>query len=338
MDSPSPSKKLQALRRLEALEPSARCAELAPRAANLLYLIRDSDESPSVRRMSVRLLRSLRPDDLTPGTVPAVVQRLDDDDPRMREEALLFLETLESTSLQRAVEAVVRICSNEAETPEVKVAAVRVLGRLDPEALDALLDDDASASADVDDMVARNPSARTVAIRQALKVAGKTTLAAGRNGIAAGQRRCSSIRMSISSPLKAMDSPRASPSCGRVGGCEAGSPVEGRGSDACGDASPSAAAGPSPRKSLSGSLLHVASGLQPKAAVAAVARRASRLSISRDRDEASPSSISPRQSAATTAADGGGPPADGVDDVNGDKDATLTAAHDPSLGETRGVC
>ena len=191
----SPTARLAALRALEALDEGKRRITIAPRASHLLHMIRDSDEAPGVRLTAVRLLRSLASADLAPGTVPAAVQRLEDADWRMREAVLLFLETVDPSLIMRSADAVVRVCSNADEEPAVKVAAVRVLGRLNPETLDGILgdigvcaDEDGSATADAH-------AIGRAFIRESLAAA----KAAGRN-----------LRLSISTPAKGSPTKRIS--------------------------------------------------------------------------------------------------------------------------------
>jgi len=138
--SPNPRERHEALRSVEALtSPKERREALSPHAKHLLAIVRDSDAYPPSRLKTVQLLSNLDTDELAPGTVAAVVQRLEDAEWQMRAAALEFLGTLDPELLQRASEKIVLMCADPDERPEVKLAATRVLGLLDPEALDEIL-------------------------------------------------------------------------------------------------------------------------------------------------------------------------------------------------------
>ena len=104
VDSRVAHERLQALREIEALEFCARRAALAPHGKTLLAIVRNSDELPAIRLLTVQLLRALTEEDLLPGMVAAVVQRLEDKEWMMRAAALEFLGDLHPSMLSRASE------------------------------------------------------------------------------------------------------------------------------------------------------------------------------------------------------------------------------------------
>jgi hypothetical protein len=192
LDSPSVRERLDALAHLERLDSGERRVALERRGAALLRIVRDSEEAPAARLAAVRLLGELPPDELPPGAIAAVVQRLDDAHTPLRAEALQFLETLGGAPACRASEAVVRRCVDPAEEPELRLAAVRVLGALDPEALDRALEAEGLEPVGALDGDAARASRVLSALAAATRAAGKSTLAAGKSGI----RRMSLTAMS----------------------------------------------------------------------------------------------------------------------------------------------
>ena len=115
--------------------------------SDCLARIRDSDEPPAMRLAALQFLAAVDPIDLPPGCLPAVLALLEDGDERIREAVMLFLEHLEPAAIvQRVIVAVVRRIEDPDEHPVVKVAAARVVGKIEPEELDTALASDRSES------------------------------------------------------------------------------------------------------------------------------------------------------------------------------------------------
>ena len=201
--SPLSHERSQALRWvLELDSPKERRSALSPHAKSLLGIVRNSEEFLPNKLVTMRLLSDLAVTDLFPGTLPAVVQRLDDDDWRMRVAALEYLGTLDPALLVRAQEKIVLMCADPDEVAEVKQLATRVLGALDPEALDEILASEEAAAAQQGGSLdgrtdpeakAKRLKALTEAIarRKALKEpkeAGSQTAAPGKEAPAPGRR------------------------------------------------------------------------------------------------------------------------------------------------------
>ena len=202
--SPLSHERSQALRWvLELDSPKERRSALSPHAKSLLGIVRNSEEFLPNKLVTMRLLSDLAVTDLFPGTLPAVVQRLDDDDWRMRVAALEYLGTLDPALLVRAQEKIVLMCADPDEVAEVKQLATRVLGALDPEALDEILASEEAAAAQQGGSLdgrtdpeakAKRLKALTEAIarRKALKElkeAGSQTAAPGKEAPAPGRSR-----------------------------------------------------------------------------------------------------------------------------------------------------
>jgi hypothetical protein len=200
--SPNPRERSQALRWvLELDSPKERRSALSPHAKSLLGIVRNSEEYLPNKLVTMRLLSDLAVDDLFPGTLAAVAQRLDDDDWRMRVAALEYLGTLDPALLQRAQEKIVLMCADPDEVDEVKQVATRVLGALDPEALDEILASEEAAAQQGGSVDGRaDPEAKAkrlkalteaIARRKALKEpkeAGSQTAAPGKEAPAPGRR------------------------------------------------------------------------------------------------------------------------------------------------------
>lgn len=108
--------------------------------ADALRCIRDSDEPPSAHLSALQFLSKLSFDEFPPGCLPSVLMKLDSPDERIRETVLLVLEHVDPCSINsRVLTAVVRRLNDPDETAAVKVAAARVVGMVDPEALDGVL-------------------------------------------------------------------------------------------------------------------------------------------------------------------------------------------------------
>ena len=105
-----------------------------------MRVIRDSDEGPTKRLAAVQFLAALESSELPPGALPSLLILLDNSDARIREAVFHILERLEPEAINsRIVVAVVRRIEDPNEVPLVKLAAARVMGLIDPEALDAVL-------------------------------------------------------------------------------------------------------------------------------------------------------------------------------------------------------
>ena len=201
--SPLSHERSQALRWvLELDSPKERRSALSPHAKSLLGIVRNSEEYLPNKLVTMRLLSDLAVDDLFPGTLAAVVQRLDDDDWRMRVAALEYLGTLDPALLVRAQEKIVLMCADPDEVAEVKQLATRVLGALDPEALDEILASEEAAAQQGGSVDGRaDPEAKAkrlkalteaIARRKALKEpkeAGSQTAAPGKEAPAPGRSR-----------------------------------------------------------------------------------------------------------------------------------------------------
>lgn len=108
--------------------------------SDALRIIRDSDEPPSAHLSALQFLSKLSFDEYPPGCLPSVLSKLDSPDERIRETVLVVLEHVDPSSINsRVLAAVVKRLNDPNETAEVKVAASRVVGMVDPEELDGVL-------------------------------------------------------------------------------------------------------------------------------------------------------------------------------------------------------
>ena len=181
-----------------------------------MRVIRDSDEGPTKRLAAVQFLAALESSDLPPGALPSLLIQLNNSDARIREAVLHILQRLEPESINsRVVVAVVRRIEDPNEVPLVKLAAARVMGLVDPEALDAVLaESDGPESASATGMGPRRGSvtaARAARISEFVQGARASAAAAAAADAAS---RASATAIALGQRIRRATSFERSPSTG----------------------------------------------------------------------------------------------------------------------------